>query len=76
GELAGILAANACGRAYRAGDPASLAAELQWFADHRGEAAEMGLRSRQLFNARFDAKKIYEDFAQHIEEIYREFHHG
>lgn len=76
GELEDIIEEWDCGRSYRAGDAASLEAELRWFSQHRLAAAEMGRRARQLFEARFDSQKIYAEFARHIEDLQQEFTHA
>lgn len=53
GEVAGILAAARAGFAFRAGDPAALAAKIAELAAAPGQCAELGRNARAAFEAQY-----------------------
>ena len=61
GETAALLKAGRCGEVYRPGDAASLAAAVR-------KAMRAGGSSRELCEERFDAVRIYREYAGKIAE--------
>ncbi len=68
GELANLLNAEGVGRAYEAGDPASLRSAVMSLVDGQKVRQQMGQRARLLFHQRFDAARIYPELVRFIEE--------
>jgi glycosyltransferase involved in cell wall biosynthesis len=69
GELALLLQDEHVGRMYRAGDAASLAEVLRWFADHPADRQAMGQRAAALYLRRFTASAIYPKLVRHLRRV-------
>ncbi len=69
GVLSELLAASRTGTSYECGDDDRLASILCDLADHPDQRTAMGLRSRQLFEERFVADKVYGEMTAYIESI-------
>lgn len=69
GELERLIQENDIGRKYEAGNPESLAEEIQWFFNHPEETRQMGKRSLNLFKTRFQSDIVYTNFSEYLEEI-------
>jgi glycosyltransferase involved in cell wall biosynthesis len=67
GSAAGMVGDYQSGRHFRAGDPADLAAKVEWAFGHADEMAAMGRSARQAFESGYSAAGNY---AQ-LMEIYR-----
>jgi glycosyltransferase involved in cell wall biosynthesis len=69
GWLSEMVCARQCGYAVPPGDPGAFADALVHAADHRGDLAAMGVRSRQLASERFDRRALAGDFVDWLEEV-------
>ncbi len=69
GEMREILASEQCGLYYEAGNAESLCARLLELAAQPERCAEMGRRSRALFERRFNARVIYPQLAGQLEHL-------
>jgi glycosyltransferase involved in cell wall biosynthesis len=75
GELAELIKEHNIGRNYIAGDPVSLAREIQWFYDHPEETSRMGQKAFDLFSKRFRSDIVYNEFSEYLERIVKQ-HNG
>ncbi|MGE5373162.1 MAG: glycosyltransferase family 4 protein [Solirubrobacterales bacterium] len=73
GETEQLLSEYECGMTYTAGDPESLAGVLTRLADNEAVWRALGENARRLFEARFDARQVYGDLADYLEETARSF---
>ena len=69
GWLADMITENKCGIAVPPEDPEAFANVLEYLADHRNEAAEMGKNARMLAEHMFDRRKLADKFVDWLEEI-------
>lgn len=70
GELWNLIDRERIGANYKSSSPDSLLAAIGRMLDHPAEVAEMARRSRELFEAKFEASRIYPAFATFLEEIH------
>jgi glycosyltransferase involved in cell wall biosynthesis len=63
GETEALLARQACGLTYRAGDPDSFMEALLPLLDDRGRRETMGRNAEALFTSTFSAEKVYSRMA-------------
>ena len=73
GELAELINEHNIGHNYIAGDPVSLAREIQWFYNHPEETGQMGQRAFDLFSKRFRSAIVYNEFSEYLERIVKQY---
>jgi glycosyltransferase involved in cell wall biosynthesis len=69
GALANLVTERDCGIYYREGDPHDLAAKLVDLSEHPKRVGEMSAKARALYESRFNAEKVYEEFAAYLVSI-------
>ena len=70
GELAKEIEKEGFGLNYKYNDPNSLLEKIRVIKNNPTLYKEMSIKARSVFREKFDSKKIYEDFADYIENIY------
>ncbi len=68
GAMAELVEDGRTGRLFTPGDPADLAAALEWMTDHPAQCAEMGRAARAVFEERYSASMNFES----LMTIYRQ----
>jgi glycosyltransferase involved in cell wall biosynthesis len=71
GELGRLLRDGECGTRYAEGSPESLADVLARLLDDRAGREAQGRAARRLFAERFEAARVYGDYAAHLETLAR-----
>jgi glycosyltransferase involved in cell wall biosynthesis len=69
GELRQLIETERIGLQYEAGNPRSLAEAILWLRHHEQERRAMGVRARALFEEKFDAKRVYGEFVDYLENL-------
>lgn len=69
GVLKEMLEREGCGLTYRNGDPDGLVAQLLHLHDDEGRRLDMSRRARDLFEREFEASRVYDRFARHLEAV-------
>jgi len=72
GWLAGMITENRCGIAVSPEDPVAFADALEYMADNRDEAAEMGNNARMLAERSFGRIRLAERFVDWLEQNAKE----
>jgi len=69
GEMAELLRKHRCGWTYRDRDAGQLASILGTLADRPQQLQAARVRARGLFDERFDADKVYAEYAEHLDRV-------
>ncbi len=69
GDLKSLIEKRGIGLHYRPGDIEAFADCIKRLYDYPGLYAEMSLNASRTFDALFDADKIYDEYARHIEKV-------
>lgn len=69
GLLASLITSEDCGALYPPGDGDSLARVLVGMRSDPEAHARMSRNARRLFEQRFDARRVYADFTEHLVHI-------
>lgn len=69
GELKSIIESESIGFHYPADNPKVLMDRIDWLLAQPEERKAMGRRGRRLFEQRYNAGQVYQDFAQHLVSI-------
>ncbi len=70
GEMAEIIDQNKIGFSYRPGDISALIKNTLKLADDSKLRDEMGRKAKDVYEEKFDANTIYENYTKHIENLY------
>jgi glycosyltransferase involved in cell wall biosynthesis len=76
GELKDILSHFKCGVTYKPFSIDSLCHALRYLYLNQDRRIEMGKRARQLFEGRFSAEKIADEFNEHLLKVVRKHGNG